>query len=150
LSQHEAEKLYELIGRLRERGVTSIYVSHRMEELFRLGDTGTILRDGAQVATRPTTELTQASLVQMMIGRSLAEYFPSHIHAQIGDELLRVDGLASPGKFENISFTLRAGEVLGFAGLVGAGRSEMAQALFGLDPAATGRVGVDGQPGHGD
>jgi ribose transport system ATP-binding protein len=142
LSQHEAEKLYELIGRLRARGVTSIYVSHRMEEIFRLCDTVTILRDGAHVATRPTTELTQASLVQMMIGRSLAEYFPSHIHAQIGDELLRVDGLSSPGKFENISFTLRAGEVLGFAGLVGAGRSEMAQALFGLDGSVTGRVDV--------
>jgi ABC-type sugar transport system ATPase subunit len=146
LSQHEAEKLYELIGRLRERGVTSIYVSHRMEEIFRLCDTVTILRDGAHVATRPTTELTQASLVQMMIGRSLAEYFPSHIHAQIGDELLRVDGLSSPGKFENISFTLCAGEVLGFAGLVGAGRSEMAQALFGLDGSVTGRVDVRRQP----
>jgi ribose transport system ATP-binding protein len=81
-----------------------------------------------------------------MIGRSLAEYFPSHIHAQIGDELLRVDGLSSPGKFENISFTLRAGEVLGFAGLVGAGRSEMALALFGLDGSVTGRVDVRRQP----
>jgi ABC-type sugar transport system ATPase subunit len=145
LSQHEAEKLYELIGRLRDRGVTSIYVSHRMEEIFRLCDTVTILRDGAHVATRPIAELTQASLVQMMIGRSLEEYFPSHIHAQIGEELLRVEGLSSPGKFENLSFTLRAGEVLGFAGLVGAGRSEMAQALFGLDRAATGRVYVRGQ-----
>ena len=145
LSQHEAEKLYELIGRLRDRGVTSIYVSHRMEEIFRLCDTVTILRDGAHVATRPIAELTQASLVQMMIGRSLEEYFPSHIHAQIGRELLRVDGLSSPGKFEDLSFTLRAGEVLGFAGLVGAGRSEMAQALFGLDGSATGQVYVRGQ-----
>ncbi len=145
LSQHEAEKLYELIGRLRERGVTSIYVSHRMEEIFRLCDTVTILRDGTHVATRPIGELTQSSLVQMMIGRSLEEYFPSHIHAQIGQELLRVEGLSSPGKFEDLSFTLRAGEVLGFAGLVGAGRSEMAQALFGLDGAATGKVYVRGQ-----
>jgi ABC-type sugar transport system ATPase subunit len=145
LSQHEAGKLYELIGRLRDRGVTSIYVSHRMEEIFRLCDTVTILRDGAHVATKPIAELTQASLVQMMIGRSLEEYFPSHIHAQIGEELLRVEGLSSPGKFENLSFTLRAGEVLGFAGLVGAGRSEMAQALFGLDGAATGKVSVRGQ-----
>ena len=145
LSQHEALKLYELVGRLREQGVTSIYVSHRMEEIFRLCDTVTILRDGTHVATRPIAELTQASLVQMMIGRSLEEYFPSHIHAQIGEELLRVEDLSSPGKFENLSFTLRAGEVLGFAGLVGAGRSEMAQALFGLDRAAVGRVYVRGQ-----
>ena len=146
LSQHEAEKLYDLIGQLRARGVTSIYVSHRMEEIFRLCDTVTVLRDGMHVATAPAAGLTQAALVQMMIGRPLAEYFPSHIHAQTGDELLRVDGLSSPGKFENVSFTLRAGEVLGFAGLVGAGRSEVAQALFGLDGEATGRVFVRGKP----
>ena len=145
LSQHEAEKLYELIGRLRDRGVTSIYVSHRMEEIFRLCDTATILRDGAHVATRPIAELTQASLVQMMIGRPLEEYFPSHIHAKTGEELLRVEGLSSPGKFENLNFALHAGEVLGFAGLVGAGRSEMAQALFGLDGAASGKVSVRGK-----
>ena len=145
LSQHEAEKLYELIGQLQARGVTSIYVSHRMEEIFRLCDTVTVLRDGTHVATTATAELTQSSLVQMMIGRSLDEYFPSHIHAQIGDELLRVDDLSSPGKFQDVSFTLRAGEVLGFAGLVGAGRSEVAHALFGLDPSSTGRVHVRGE-----
>ena len=150
LSQHEADKLYELLGRLREQGVTSIYVSHRMEEIFRLCDTVTILRDGTHVATRPTIELTQPALVQMMIGRPLEEYFPSHVHATIGDELLRVEGLSSPRKFEDLSFTLRAGEVLGFAGLVGAGRSEMAQALFGLDPAATGALFVRGQPARFD
>ena len=146
LSQHEAEKLYELIGRLRERGVTSIYVSHRMEEIFRLCDTITVLRDGTHVATGPAAELTQSALVEMMIGRSLDEYFPTHIHARAGDELLRVEQLSSPGRFEQVSFTLRSGEVLGFAGLVGAGRSEMAQAIFGLDAASTGRVLVRGQP----
>jgi len=146
LSQHEADKLYELIGRLREQGVTSIYVSHRMEEIFRLCDTVTILRDGAHVATCPISEVTQPALVQMMIGRPLEEYFPSHVHARTGDELMRVEHVSSPGKFQDISFTLRAGEVLGFAGLVGAGRSEMAQALFGLDSAATGLVSVGGQP----
>ena len=146
LSQHEADKLYELISRLRTRGVTSIYVSHRMEEIFRLCDTVTVLRDGTHVATQPASELSQPALVQMMIGRPLEDYFPSHVHARTGDELLRVDELASPGKFQNISFTLRAGEVLGFAGLVGAGRSEIAQALFGLDPDATGRVAIGGAP----
>jgi ABC-type sugar transport system ATPase subunit len=146
LSQHEAEKLYQLIDRLRARGVTSIYVSHRMEEIFRLCDTVTVLRDGAHVSTAPTADLTQASLVQMMIGRPLEDYFPSHIHAQAGDELLRVEGLSSPGRFHDVSFMLRGGEVLGFAGLVGAGRSEVAQALFGLDGSATGRVLVRGKP----
>jgi len=99
LSQHEAEKLYELIGQLRARGVTSIYVSHRMEEIFRLCDTVTVLRDGTHVSTAPTAGLTRAALVQMMIGRPLDEYFPSHIHAQSGDELLRVEALSSARKF---------------------------------------------------
>jgi ABC-type sugar transport system ATPase subunit len=144
LSQHEAVKLYELLGRLREQGVTAIYVSHRMEEIFRLCDTVTVLRDGRHVATQPTATLDERSLVQMMIGRSLEDYFPRHVSAAAGDELLRVEGLSSPGKFSDVSFTLRAGEVLGFAGLVGAGRSEVAQALFGLDPRATGRVTVRG------
>jgi len=146
LSQHEAEKLYELMARLRGQGVTSIYVSHRMEEIFRLCDAVTVLRDGTHVATRPASELTQPALVQMMIGRSLEDYFPSHVKAQVGEELLRIDHLTSPGRFSDISFTLHAGEVLGFAGLVGAGRSEMAQAIFGLDPEATGQVFVAGKP----
>ncbi len=145
LSQHEADKLYDLIGRLREQGVTVIYVSHRMEEIFRLCDTVTVLRDGSHVATRPTSELTQPSLVQMMIGRPLDEYYPAHVHAKTGDELLRVDRISSPGKFNDVSFTVRAGEVVGFAGLVGAGRSEVAQALFGLDRFATGGVAVMGR-----
>jgi ABC-type sugar transport system ATPase subunit len=146
LSQHEADKLYELIARLRTQGVTSIYVSHRMEEIFRLCDAITILRDGTHVATRPAGELTQPQLVQMMIGRPLDEYFPSHVGAPRGAELLRVDRISSPGKFQEVSFTLHAGEVLGFAGLVGAGRSEIAQALFGLDPAVTGRLWIAGEP----
>jgi ABC-type sugar transport system ATPase subunit len=137
-------KLYELLGRLRQQGVTAIYVSHRMEEIFRLCDTVTVLRDGRHVATQPTKTLDERSLVQLMIGRSLEEYFPRHVSAAPGDELLRVEGLSSPGKFSDVSFTLRAGEVLGFAGLVGAGRSEVAQALFGLDPRATGLVTIRG------
>jgi ribose transport system ATP-binding protein len=146
LSQHEAEKLYELMARLRAQRVTSIYVSHRMEEIFRLCDAVTVLRDGTHVATRPASELTQPALVQMMIGRPLEDYFPSHVKAQVGEELLRVERLTSPGRFNDISFTLHAGEVLGFAGLVGAGRSEMAQAIFGLDAEATGQVFVAGKP----
>jgi len=142
LSQHEAERLFDLMARLRERGVTCIYVSHRMPEIFRLCDSVTVLRDGAHVATRPISALDEATLVQLMIGRRLEEYFPAHVGKEPAEELLRVEGLTSPGRFEDVSFTLRAGEVVGFAGLVGAGRSELAQALFGLDPDATGRVFV--------
>ncbi len=140
LSQHEAERLYTIIGRLRERGVTCIYVSHRLEEIFLLCDTITVLRDGRHVATRSTAEVDRNALVEMMIGRSLGEYFPSHVHAASGAELLRVSNLSSPAGFKDISFSLRAGEVLGCAGLVGAGRSEVAAALFGLDPHSNGEV----------
>jgi ABC-type sugar transport system ATPase subunit len=151
LSQHEALKLYELLDRLRAQGVTAIYVSHRMEEIFRLCDTVTVLRDGRHVSTQPTASLDEKTLVQMMIGRSLDEYFPKHVQAAPGPELLRVEGLSSPGKFSDVSFSVHAGEVVGFAGLVGAGRSEVAQALFGLDPRATGRLFVQGRevPMHG-
>jgi ABC-type sugar transport system ATPase subunit len=145
LSQHEAEKLYDLIARLRAHGVTAIYVSHRMEEIFRLCDTATVMRDGRHVATKPVGDLTPADLVQMMIGRRLEEYFPGHVTAAPGEELLRVTGLSSPGRFRNVSFSVRAGEVVGLAGLVGAGRSEIAHALFGLDAEATGDVRVQGR-----
>jgi ABC-type sugar transport system ATPase subunit len=146
LSQHEADRLYELIVRLREQGVTAIYVSHRMDEIFRLCDAVTVLRDGRHVATQPVAALDRDALVELMIGRRLEEYFPAHVQAQPGEELLRVEGLSSPAGFRDISFAVRSGEVLGLAGLVGAGRSEIAQAIFGLDPLATGRILVEGQP----
>ena len=145
LGEREVEQLYALIGRLRERGVTMIYISHRMPEIFRLCDAVTILRDGRHVCTDPTADLDEATLVECMIGRRLEQYFPAHERKTPGDEMLRVDRLSSPGKFQDISFTLRAGEVVGVAGLVGAGRSELAQALFGLDAKATGSISVHGQ-----
>ena len=144
LSQVEADRLYELIGRLTARGVACIYVSHRMPEVFRLCDTVSVLRDSQHVGTRPIAELSEHELVQMMIGRPLAEYV-SPPNAVPGDEVLRVSGLSSPGKFEDVSFSLRSGEVLGIAGLVGAGRSELAQALFGLDRVSRGEISLRGQ-----
>src|SRR6185369_17063554 len=146
LSQVEAERLYALLGRLRAQGVTCLYVSHRMPEIFRLCDRITVLRDGAHIATRASSDLDETALVQLMIGRRLDEYLPGHVSAAPGPELLRVDGLSSTGKFQDVSFGVRAGEVVGLAGLVGAGRSEIAHALFGLDPEATGRVTVGGKP----
>jgi len=145
LSQHEADRLYTLIARLRQRGVTCIYVSHRLEEIFHLCDAITVLRDGKHVATRAIDGLNRTELVEMMIGRRLDEYFPAHVKVEPGDEMLKVERLSSPAGFSDVSFTLRAGEVLGFAGLVGAGRSEVARALFGLDPAARGTIAVRGR-----
>ena len=146
LSQAEAERLFALIERLKARGVTCIYVSHRMPEIFRLCDEVTILRDGRHVATRPTASLTESDLVQMMIGRPLAEYFGRHSTSGIGDEVLRVEGLTVPGKFEDVSFSVRAGEIVGLAGLMGAGRSEVASALFGLERPSHGRIVLRGTP----
>lgn len=146
LTSRESDRLFELIRSLRARGVTMVYVSHRMPEIFELCDAVTTLRDGRHVATQPTSDLNEAVLVQQMIGRRLEEYFPEHLSAQPGPEVLRVEGLTSPGKFSDIHFTLRGGEVLGLAGLVGAGRSEIAKAIFGLDPDVTGRIHLDGRP----
>ncbi|MCW8131360.1 MAG: sugar ABC transporter ATP-binding protein [Planctomycetota bacterium] len=145
LTQHETEKLFELLRRLRAQGVTCIYVSHRMAEIFAICDAVTVLRDGRHVATCSIQGLTEDELVQMMIGRKVEAPRPAHVDAAPGEELLRVENLASPGRFSGVSFALRAGEVLGMAGLVGAGRTEVAQALFGLDPAATGRIVVQGR-----
>jgi ABC-type sugar transport system ATPase subunit len=144
LSQAEADRLYELIARLKARGVTCIFVSHRMPEIFSLCDTVSVLRDGGHVATRQTATLTEAALVELMIGRPLAEYLPIASDGPPGAEVLRVEALSSPGLFENVSLTLRAGEVVGLAGLMGAGRSEVACALFGLDPRSRGRVYIRG------
>lgn len=145
LSEIETLRLYELIGRLRARGVTCIYVSHRMPEIFRLCDTVSVLRDGRHVATRKVADLSQDELVRLVIGRSLAEYFPDLTRKGAAEEVLRVGAFSSPGKFEDVSFSLRAGEVVGLAGLVGAGRSELATALFGLDRSASGTLMVAGQ-----
>jgi ABC-type sugar transport system ATPase subunit len=117
-----------------------------MEEIYDLCDTITVLRDGRHVVTAPAKELPEKDLVRAMIGRPLSEYFPAHIAEARGDERLRVEGLSSPGRFHDVSFSLRAGEIVGLAGLVGSGRSELAQALFGLDPRATGRVVLGGEP----
>jgi ABC-type sugar transport system ATPase subunit len=146
LSEGEAARLYGLVSRLKARGATLLYVSHRMQEIFRLSDHLTVLRDGEHVATRVTSETNDADLVQLMIGRRLEQNYAAHLAATPGDELLNVRDLGSPGKFEKVSFALHAGEVLGLAGLVGAGRSETAKALFGLGRNVSGAVSVRGTP----
>jgi ABC-type sugar transport system ATPase subunit len=145
LSASESEHLFALIAILRRRGITMIYVSHRMEEVFRLCDTVSVLRDGRHVATQPASGMTRDQLVEQMVGRKVSALKPRHLEQEPGKELLRVENLCSPGRFKDVSFVLREGEVMGFAGLIGAGRSEVAQAIFGLDPRATGSVYVSGR-----
>jgi ribose transport system ATP-binding protein len=145
LSAHESEHLFHLLAHLKERGITVIYVSHRMEEVFRLCDDVTVLRDGRHIATDRISESNADRVIHQMIGREVISHTPQHLAREPGQEVLRVENLTSPGKFRNVSFALHAGEVLGFAGLVGAGRSEVAQAIFGLDAEATGKVLVRGK-----
>ncbi|MCE9589364.1 MAG: sugar ABC transporter ATP-binding protein [Planctomycetes bacterium] len=145
LSEPESQQLFTLIEDLKKRGVTMMYVSHRMPEVFRLCDRVTVLRDGRYVGTLDRAEAAPDRVVEMMIGRPLEAYYPSHLRSAVGATRLRVKGLSSPGLFEGISFELRAGEIVGLAGLVGSGRSELARAIFGLDRAASGGVEVDGE-----
>jgi ABC-type sugar transport system ATPase subunit len=145
LALADTQKLEELIARLRRQGTTVLYVSHRMEEIFRLCDTATVLRDGQHVATLPLGRTSADELVRLMIGRPLAAYFPAHVERAAGEERLRVESVSSRGRFCDVSFQVRAGEVLGVAGLVGSGRSEMAQGIFGMDARMTGRVYVEGR-----
>ena len=146
LSVAESEHLFKLLGQLKQRAITVIYVSHRLEEIFRLCDTITVLRDGRHVATERIANTNHDRLVHQMVGRDVEFKTPHHVALTLGDEVLRVEKLSSRGKFKDINFTIRTGEVVGLAGLVGAGRTEIAQAIFGLDPAATGKVFVNGQP----
>ena len=145
LGESEAQRLYALIRALKARGVTLLYVSHRMPEIFALCDSITVLRDGQHVISGPISDINETTLVQHMIGRNLEQLYPAHLSKPHGGEILRVEGLTSPGKFRDVSFSVCAGEVVGIAGLVGAGRSEIAQALFGLDPNVTGRIYIRGQ-----
>ena len=155
LSEREAQQLFKLIEELKTRGVTMIYVSHRMPEVFRLCDAISVLRDGKYVGTlrkesgqerAAWPEATKDQVVQMMIGRPVSEYLPKHVANADGKIVLDVKNLSSPGKFKDVSFQIRAGEIVGFAGLVGSGRSQIAEALFGLDKNARGDVTLDGAP----
>ena len=146
LSIAESELLFTLLAHLKQRGITVLYVSHRMDEIFRLCDTVTVLRDGRHVATQRVGDTTQERLVHQMIGRDVVAHEPGHAAHAPGAELLRVENLSSPPRFSGVNFTLRAGEILGLAGLVGAGRSEVAHAVFGLDSRATGRLWIRGRP----
>src|SRR6266700_751612 len=133
LSIRESEHLFQLLGKLKQRRITVIYVSHRLEEIFRLCDSVTVLRDGRHVVTEKITVTNPDRIIHQMVGREVTQYTSQHLEKPLGEELLRVENLSSPGKFNQINFTVRAGEILGFAGLVGAGRSEVAHGIFGLD-----------------
>jgi ABC-type sugar transport system ATPase subunit len=144
LARADTALLLELIKDLKKRGVTCIYVSHRLEEIFQVCDAATILRDGQHVATESIANLDREKIVRLMVGRDLA-FEPSAVVPPTGEPLLTVKDLTAPGKFREISFEVRPGEILGLGGLVGAGRTEVVEAIFGLNPDVTGQVTVSGK-----
>lgn len=144
LSEAETEALFATLNRLRAQGVGIIYISHRLEEIIRLADRITVLRDGKSIGTQPTRDINQKELVRWMVGRDISDHF-HRPKAVPGEVAFEVRGLRS-AKVDNVSFKLRHGEILGFAGLVGSGRTELARALFGIDPPDAGEIHVEGRP----
>lgn len=144
LTLTEVEELFRIIRQLRQAGTAIIFISHRLEELFAVADRVTILRDGHYVGTRDLSKVEIEDLIQMMVGRQVDELFPKQ-ETSIGDALLEVSNITASGKFEKVSFVLRAGEILGLAGLIGAGRTDVARALFGIQPLHSGSIKIDGQ-----
>ncbi len=139
LSGVEVERLFTVARRLRDEGRALVFISHRFDEVFDLCDTVTVLRDGEYVDTRPVAETDVEEMVALMVGREVGNLFPK-VSATIGEPVLQVSHLGSPGTFHDVSFEVRAGEIVGLAGLVGAGRSEIARAVFGVDPYTEGTV----------
>jgi len=145
ISRHETEALFAAIRTLRDRGVAIVFISHKMDEVFRIADRVTVLRDGRHVATSPAAELSEERLIALMVGRELAG-MPGRGSVPPGESVLSVAGLTRHGAFRDITFEVRRGEVLGLAGLMGAGRTEVVSAIFGLTPADSGRITVKGRP----
>ena len=145
LSEMESRNLFDLIKLLQKKGVSSLYVSHRLEEIFEICDTISVMRDGSMVATAPSSDIDTHRLVEMMIGRKLESFIAKNAELRRGPESLRVEDFSSPGKFKHVSFQLHSGEILGFAGLVGSGRTEVSEALFGLDKNVRGRIFIQGK-----
>ena len=144
LSSHEVERLFTIVRRLRDRDVAVLFVSHRLVEVFDLCDRATVFRDGRHVVTMATRDLTTADLVRHMVGRTVS-LFPK-VETPIGDVLLEVSGLTKVGEFRDVGFSVRSGEIVGFAGLVGAGRTEVARVLFGIDQRDRGQILLGGLP----
>ena len=145
LTESDVERLFSIVRLLRERGVSIIYISHRLNEVFELADRVTVLRDGEYIGTHEVKDTSEGELISMMVGRTIENLFPKQ-PAEIGEVVLEVRNLQRPPLTRDISLTVRAGEIVGLAGLVGSGRSETAQVIFGVLPAESGTILLNGQP----
>jgi ABC-type sugar transport system ATPase subunit len=143
LSEHETAALFRILRTMKAAGIAIIYISHRLKEVLEIADDVTVLRDGCLIDTRPAAGLTAAEMIRLMVGREVTNVFPK-TPSQIGAPVLKLVGLGDGRDFHDISFEVRAGEILGLTGLVGAGRTELARAIFGLAPASEGRIEING------
>lgn len=144
LGEKETRVLFEVIRRMRASGIAILYISHRLQEVMDVGDRVTVLRDGRRIETRDVSEVTPDQMVGLMVGRELSEMFPK-VDVELGQPVLAVTGLSRAGKFEDVTFSVRAGEIVGLAGLVGSGRTEVARAIFGVDPVDSGEITIRGK-----
>ncbi len=145
ITYKETERLFEKIAQLKARGTSIIYISHKMDEIFRIADEITVLRDGTVVETRNKDDIDINTVIKLMVGRELSDEFPKE-NVTRGEKVLEVKNLTSLGVFKNVNFDLYRGEIIGFAGLMGAGRTEVMRALFGLDEISYGEVKINGRP----
>lgn len=146
LSPREISTLFEIIRSLKARGVTIIYISHRLQEIFEIGDRVTVLRNGKKVGTKLLEEVTIPEIVKMMVGRDIEDEYPFRPEVEIKNEVLKVENLSFKGSRAPVSFSIKRGEILGIAGLVGSGRTEMVRALFGVDGCVEGGVRIKDKP----
>lgn len=144
ITNREVKVLFEKIADLKSKGVSIIYISHKMEEIFKIADEITVLRDGSVVDSRPAKELDIDTVIALMVGRKITNVYPKE-ELPLGDVALEVEGLSCGKTFKNVSFKVRSGEIVGFAGLMGAGRTEVARAVFGLDPFTQGKIKIKGK-----
>jgi inositol transport system ATP-binding protein len=145
ITEREVEHLHRMIRSLRESGVAIIYITHKMDEVFKIADKVTVFRDGKHVATLPAAELDRQKLITLMVGRELTHLFPKE-EVAIGEVVMSVRGLTRHGVIDDISFDLRRGEILGLAGLMGAGRTEVLEAIFGVTKVDAGEILINGKP----
>jgi ribose transport system ATP-binding protein len=146
LAKHEADQLFELVGRLKARGISIVYISHRMEEVYRIADRITILRDGKNLLTERLTDVTPEQIVEGIVGQQVEGMAYQERHTSAEPEiLLEADGLTAGSRVQNVSFTLHRGEIIGLAGLMGSGRTELARCLFGIDKLESGEIRMHGQ-----
>ena len=144
LSSEEVTRLFSIICKLKERGIAIVYISHHLQEIFAVADMVTVMRDGKRIGTYPIKETNAEHIIELMVGRSVAEFYAQH-KSNIGDEVFRIDHLSRWGFFHDVSLTVRKGEILGVSGLAGAGRTELARSIVGIDPIDEGEITLKGK-----